>query len=528
MADSNRDKWIRGTTVSAGVLVSVALFAMVNYLAMRHYERWDWTSTELFSLSEKSKNVIAGVDRDIDAVVFLSPGSEVYDQVDELLSRYAALNPRITKREVDPVRNRLEAQQLVERFGIDRNNVVVLATDDDKRVLDELDFAEYDYSGAQFGQGPTLKAFKGEQLITSAILELVENAKPKVLFTTGHGEASIDGAGDARGLSAARDLLGEDNFEIDSWSSLGQIAVPTDTDLLVIAGPTSSFVVPELEVFGTYLQGGGRMLFLLDPAFSESGTRFVDLGLGDWLRGYGVALGEDIVIDPAQQIPLYGAETIFSADYGPHPIVEPLDQTQRPVLLPLVRSVSPADDAEARYQLTELVLASAQSWGETDLTNLEDLAQDEGERGGPVSLGIAVSFAVEAERPGNDPQAVSTSSASASATTTASADDPAAVAGDGTFAAQDDAAESRLVVFGDADFAGDAQIANGANAALLLNTLNWLIEREQLVAIEPRRPEQTNLTLTSDEVRSIWWLSLLLMPGAAIAAGVMVYLRRRR
>ena len=84
------------------------------------------------------------------------------------------------------------------------------------------------------------------------------------------------------------------------------------------------------------------------------------------------------------------------------------------------------------------------------------------------------------------------------------------------------------MVFGDADFAGDAQIANGANAALLLNTLNWLIEREQLVAIEPRRPEQTSLTLTTDEVRSIWWLSLLLMPGAAIAAGVMVYLRRRR
>ena len=198
---------IHGSTLGAGVILALALFAMVNYLASRHYQRFDWTSSRLYSLSEKSLSVVRGIDREIDMVIFLNPASELYGQVDELLSRYAAANPEfIKKRVVDPARNLLEAQRLVDRYSIERENVVVVATDDDRRVIDEVDLAEYDYSGAQFGQGPTLEAFRGEQLITSALLALVEARKPKILFTTGHGEGPLD-PGDPRSLSQARDLL---------------------------------------------------------------------------------------------------------------------------------------------------------------------------------------------------------------------------------------------------------------------------------------------------------------------------------
>ena len=40
-------------TASASTLLLVAILAMVNYLAFRHYKRFDWTSQGIFTLSPK-------------------------------------------------------------------------------------------------------------------------------------------------------------------------------------------------------------------------------------------------------------------------------------------------------------------------------------------------------------------------------------------------------------------------------------------------------------------------------------------
>ena len=103
-----------------------------------------------------------------------------------------------------------------------------------------------------------MTGYKGEQLFTSAILQLSEGRKPKILFTTGHGEHSLDDQG-GHGLSGAQQLLGRDNFELSEWSSLGQAAVPAGTDLLVIAGPG-----------GQLRQAGARRLLGL-PAATAGG-----------------------------------------------------------------------------------------------------------------------------------------------------------------------------------------------------------------------------------------------------------------
>ena len=501
---------IQGSTLGAGVLMALALYGMVNYLSYRHYQRADWTSSQLYTLSEKSLNVVRDLDRDVDMVLFLSPTSELYDAASELVDRYAAANSaRIRKREIDPAKNLLEAQRLVEKYSIERENVIVVATDDDRRVIDEFDLAEYDYSGAQFGQGPTLQEFKGEGQITSALLALVESKKPKILFTSGHGEEPLAQSQDLRSLSQARDLLGKDNFEIEEWSSLGQAAVPEGTDLLVAAGPTTNFLPPELEVFSRYLASGGRMLLLLDPVFNSSADGLVDHGVGDWLASYGVEVGENIVVDPSSDLPFFGPETIFTDSFGTHPIVEALEQTRTRVLFPLARTVgvmADLPDAPGGGELTteELVLSSAAGWGETDLAALEGVGQDDQDVAGPVSLGVAVSFAVA----GSDEGA-------AEEVATEDSDEGAGP-------------EARLVVFGDSDFATDAQLANGANSVLLLNAFNWLVKREKLIDIEGRKPEQTRLSLSQPELTNIYLIVLILMPGLALVAGISMWRSRRR
>ncbi len=529
-----QSRWVRDSTLGAGVVMILALFVLVNYLALRHYQRFDWTSNKIYSLSQKSLNVVAGIEDEIDLVVFISPESPIYGPVGELLASYAAANPKLEKREVDPAKNLIEAQRLVQRYSIERDNVVIVATaGGDRRVIDEYDLAEYDYSGAQMGQPPTISEFKGEQLITSALLALVEARKPRVLFTTGHGEAALE-RGDPRSLSQAKDLLGKDNFEIDEWSSLGQLEVPADADLVVIAGPTTNFLPPELEVLSSYLDGGGRLLILLDPVFAQDARGLVDLGFTEWLAGYGVEIREDVVVDPTSELPFFGPETIFTDAYGSHPVVEALEQRRTRVLLPLARSVSRSGDAPEGYEVTELVRTSAAGWGETDLANLEEIGQDDADVQGPVALAVAVSFEARgaaAEAVGGE-VAGETVEDSSEASAEDMVPEQAAELAEATEAEDQDedeeTEEARLVVFGDLDFASDSQVANGDNAVLLLNALNWLVKREELIDIEGRKPEQTTLTLSQAELSQVYLLVLVILPGLGVALGVWIYLRRRR
>ncbi len=516
-----RSQLVQGSTLSAAILLVLALYGMVNYLAMRHYKRFDWTSSQLYSLSEKSLAVVRDIDQEIDMVIFLNPGSELYEPVDELLSRYAAANPKfIKKREIDRDRNLLEAQKLLDQYSIERDNVVVIANADDRRVIDELDLAEYDYSGMQYGQQPKLTGFKGEQLITSALLGLAETEGPKALFTTGHGEAQLD-AGNPRSLSRARDILGRDNFRIEEWSTLGATEVPSDTDLLIVAGPTTNFLPPELDLLSSHLDAGGRLLMMLDPVFAEGSDTIVDLGFTDWLAGYGIEIRGDVVIDPSSELPFFGPETIYTEAFGSHPIVDPLAEDRLRVLMPVARSVTSSGDAAPGTQVSELLRTSEAGWGETDLSDPEQIAQGTDDVPGPVSLGVAVSFGPEAKNetesdPGEtDPSEADPSEAEPSAEENESG-------------SQGQPPEARLVVFGDFDFASDAQVTNGANRGLLLNTLNWLAEREELIEIAAREPEQTTMTLSESELYSVFFAIMILLPGLAVAAGIWIYMVRRR
>jgi gliding motility-associatede transport system auxiliary component len=486
MDQRNRRQLVKTGTLSAGVLLLAALLLIVNYFGWKYYKRFDWTKSQLYSLSEKTLNVLKGLKKDVEFVVFLSPEqNEIYQPTTELLSRYGAASRRVRVRIVDAAKRPVEAQQLVQKYGVTTTGVVV-TSGNDKRVIDSNELAELDFRSMQATGAPQMTGFKGEQLFTSAIVQLSEGRKPKILFTVGHGEHSLDDQS-GRGFSGAQQLLGRDNFELEEWASLGKGAVPPGTDLLVIGGPTGSFVQPELAAFSAYLNNGGRMLVLLDPNLGPvAGSGIVSTGLEGWLARFGVKAGQNIVVDPSNPLPFFGPETIFSKEYGDHPITKALAEGNLPVLLSVVRSVS-AGSAPG-VKLTELVRTSSQGWGETDLANLDKVGRDGRDLAGPVSIGVVAESGSTA--PGKRPM--------------------------------------RLVVIGDSDFAANQLMqANVANTVLLSNALNWLVEREALLGIPPKKTEQVKLTLTRDEMRMIYLLAAAL-PILSVVLGAAVFFRRRR
>jgi ABC-type uncharacterized transport system involved in gliding motility auxiliary subunit len=498
---------VEGSVWTAGVLLVVALVGIFNYLGMKYYQRWDWTRTKLYSLSEKTESVLAALDRDVEATLFLRPSANVYDATKEILERYAARSPRFTLRVVDPERNLLEAQRLVERLDLATLGVV-LEAGDDRRVVEESALAEWDYSGMQFGAQPTMTAFKGEEAFTAAILALVEERKPRVLFTTGHGERGLEDF-DGAGMSRVREVLGKENLDLESWASLGQPDVPADADLVVVAGPRVGFLPPELEAFDRYLDRGGRMLVLLDPELDDRGG-LVRTGLEEWLARRGVEVGDDVVVDPSSTLPFFGAETIFVRAVGGHPIVASLGQAQYPVIFALARSVR-VGSVPAGLDARTLLETTRDGWGERNLANLRGVERDDEDLAGPVPVGVALA----AEAPTAEIES-------------ADLEHEHGENGAPAEAGADELPGWRLVVFGDSDFATNAQLANVGNPTLLANAFNWLLERQTLLGIGPKRPEQVRLTLTPGQLSAITWGTLLGLPALAVAAGFGVWYRRRR
>lgn len=511
MQQSTRRRLVQGSMLGTGVLLVLALFGMVNYLGWKYHLRGDWTASRLYTLSQRSDKVLAELKKPIQVTVFMAASDPLYQPVEELLKRYSAASSQIHVDTVDPERNIAQAQSLVNKYQLSEANVVVFERGSDRRVVKSNDLADYDYSGMQFGQAPKMKGFKGEEMFTGAILDLVEARKPKVLFTTGHGEANLDDAS-ARGLSQIEDLLGKDNFDLSEWASLGKPSIPAGTDLVVIAGPTARFTAPEFKVLDDYLKGGGRVLVMLDPLLGAGGVQTQSTGMADWLANYGVKVDNDVVVDPNNRVPFFGAESFFVNSFGQHPVTDVLRQAKYPVILSLARSVRPAKETGG-YTVTTLLKTGAEGWGETDLTHLRAVDRDDADVPGPVSLGVAV---VPSE---SDKEA--------------SSEQKAAEGGkiDGVEKGgekKSKPAGMRLVVFGDSDFATNGQLGNAGNPALMMNAVNWMVARNNLLGIPPRAPEQVHLSLTRQQLSGIFWLVIVILPLMAIGLGVVVFVRRRR
>jgi ABC-type uncharacterized transport system involved in gliding motility, auxiliary component len=194
-----------------------------------------------------------------------------------------------------------------------------------------------------------------------------------------------------------------------------------------------------------------------------------------------------------------------AAKYDTHPIT---DRFNLLTAYPLARSVSSVEGGVNGHSAQNLVSTSKNSWAEVDIKRMMTSGQverelDKGDKAGPVTLAAAVSAAAT------------------------DAPAPAPTPGDSPKPADAPKPETRVVVFGDSDFVTNGYLGIPGNRDLFLNSVNWLAQQENLISIRPKDPEDRRVTLTSDQAKLIFWLSILIIPGLILAAGVQTWWRRR-
>jgi ABC-type uncharacterized transport system involved in gliding motility auxiliary subunit len=471
--------WI-GLSTSAALLLALVVTLMVNYLSFRHYYREDWSRTQLYKLSSKTLGLLESLDKPVEVTVFFQPGNVLYEDIHNLLREYQFRSSNLNIQWVDPDRDISQTEELAVKYQVKEPNVVVFDCDGHSKYVRADEIANVDKSSGI----DRIASFKGELAFSSAIQGIVQKTVPVVYVLTGHGERDITDFDRRTGFSGAAQLIERDNITIKPLLLSTEKQIPADCSALLIAGISQSMSSAEADLISVWLHRSGRLMVLTDAGQTS--------GLEKLLREWGVLLRNDVVIDPDRT--MTGREVFVSA-YNAHPITAKLGTTAAIFHLP--RSVQPdytlfKNASADRPKVTPLALSSKNSWAEAQPDQVPaKYDPGTGDVPGPIYLAVAVEKG-----------------------------DPAGVL-------DMKIRPSRLVVFGDSGFVSNSGLTGG-DTSLFMSSLNWLIDREQLMAIAPKDVDDTRLKLTREKVRTLFWSTIGVIPALAALVGTALWFRRRK
>ncbi|MSU73203.1 MAG: ABC transporter [Opitutus sp.] len=487
-------RWLRTFNLVLQAVLFLSFFAGLNYVARNHVWRFDLTRQRKFSLSAETLSYIKNLQRPVHLVATLTEehdNPEVRGLLDEYTYATAGnARGRITREYIDVYQNRRRAEEL----GIDQSDLIVVISGEKQRrslPVDEL----YVVKNKQ------REAFRGEQALTAAVLDVTSSEQQKIYFLVGHGELQPTDTDAVRGLSVLREQLRLRNFQVDTIDLSVARRVPADASLLVAVDPSpnrsnSSYTRPEQELLRQYLSTrAGRLILLLAPG--QSADR---LGLADLLLDWGVLVDDDLVVDPDPANVTDDADLMISAYDPTHPIVQTVLSYHFPLRLGATRTVRPDPGRSTASGLTVVPVAatSKTAWGETNYRRLPAVRDPNDIR--PIP-GI----------PPRDQLGVVVASERVSVRDNL----PFSVPG------------GRLVVFGSGDLVSNRRITNNGNLPVFLGAVNWSVDRDRQLTIAPRPIERFQLALSSTQFLRLRYTLLLALPGAALLLGLIVYWIRR-
>jgi len=328
-----------------------------------------------------------------------------------------------------------------------------------------------------------------EVSISNGIYQLLHDSERKIYFTGGHGEFDIDsrvsedhleleGEEDRpiflhqkQGMLKLKEALELMSFEAEKLYLQREGRVPDDADLLVIASPMEPFLEMEIDAIREYLNQGGNLMVTLRP--------FIDGGLSGLLEEYGVIPQNNLVIDFGNHF-WNDAMAPAVGSYEEHIITRDLSLT----FYPGIQELQLVDPVPSHLDPLILFSSTDRSVTVNKPSEIENLRNSDI---APRSFDLMA--VVESNHSG---------------------------------------IENRLAVIGSGSFATNEYLNYLGNQRLITNTINWLMDEEALLDLEPVTYELPVINLTNRQLRNTFILSSILIPGLFVIGGIAVWYRRRR
>jgi ABC-type uncharacterized transport system involved in gliding motility auxiliary subunit len=445
----------RSTRLGANSLLMVALFAgilvIVNFLAARHAKQWDFSETQHFTLSPQTHRVLRGLAREVKVTVFSQERSPSFNTYRDLLTSYRSQSDRLRVEFVDPERRPALARQ----HGVTRTDTAVFE------------------SGAQTSRVTTAS----EAELTGALIRVSKDARKRIVFLEGHGERSLADQ-DKGGFSLVKAALEKQGYDVGTLSLLQERAVPENVSVLVLAGPRRPVTKEERERIGAHVDGGGRLLIMLDPQ--------AEAGLEPLLAQWGVEAGRGVLIDVKDRLAQGDLTALMVRTFTEHEITHDFTFA---VLFPYSRHLSFQENSGKGWEIVPLARTSANSWAETDPNGRVYSFNEGRDIRGPLPLAAALT-----------PQK----------------------------APPEGRQKAAVVVVGNSAFASNAYINFPGNTDFLLHALGWLAEERDLISITPKEPALRPFIPSPAQERTLLYVQVLLLPAVTVFWGLATWRRRKR
>ena len=472
----------------AQLVLGLSLIIGLNILATKYFKRLDLTRTGAYTLAAESKAYIRQLEEPVKIIVTIPAKTDmealkiIREDLERLLREYEFFSmrsgkPYIEVEFVDIYRQRVRAQELAAKYNITQENSIIVACGERVYPIDTKNlYGEY--------SGEETRDFRGEQLFTSAILEVTGKETQKIYFLVGHGEMRLDDVNKLRGLSQLESFLRERKFELATLDLAIDGDIPGDASLLILPSPQASLQAEEVEKLRRYMSDrNGRMIILIDP-----GRRH---GMEDLFYDWGVLAEDTVVVDTGGDYKVQGGDLIIRR-FAEHPITQLLIDHQITVLFGQPRAIrpDPASINDRRLQVLPLVGTSDQSWAERDYrTQSPQVFDAKRDQRGPISIAT-----------------VSTRSSGAELGIT--------IPG------------GRMVIFGNSDFISNNRLQVLGNRTLLFNSINWVMDRDNLLDIPTRKLESYQIVISEHNLqRMLYYFAVV--PLAFAGFGFFVFFIRR-
>jgi ABC-type uncharacterized transport system involved in gliding motility auxiliary subunit len=383
-----------------------------------------------------------------------------------------------------------ELEDLLEEYHSSNNLIIYDFIDPDKDPVAARRYEVESYGTIVVESGGLQEKIYGisEDELTNTILKVTRTEKKKIYFVTGHGEKSIEDT-DPEGINKLKEAILDENYEVEEILTLREEGIPGDCEILVVAAAEKDMFATESAAMARYLSEGGKLLILLEP--------ILDLPeLYELINRNGIEIGDDVVIDRFGRVLAGNFLTPVVNQYGDHPITKGFAHAS---FFPQARSIGKTEEPSGEAEVVIIASTGESAYAETNIDAIleEGKTQYEGEQdlAGPVGLAAVATVEI----------------------------DTTALQG-----ARRRGSNSRVVVFGDSDFASNSYFDLGGNKDLIMNTIGWLAEEGDLIAIRPKDSLSQPVMLTARQGRIVFWLPVVFIPAAVGAIGIAVALRKKR
>ncbi len=488
-----KPKKIHRVRIGLNVLIQIGLIlflaAMVNYLGFEHYKRWDLSRDKKYALSDKTKRFLDTVKGKMRITVFFGPSNPIGADVQNLLTEYQyAAKGKIDIENVDPERNFSRAKELFDKYKVvSDESLLILDYQGRNKTVKASEMAEVDQGNPMFGEQPKIAAFKGEQAITSAMIDLVEGKKNTLGYVLGHKEPPI---AENSPISTLKTFIENENIKFQPVNLFEVPVIPVEIKTIFINGPQYDFSDREMKLLRDFWGKQGRILFLRDPSAKTP-------KLDAFLNELGVKVNDDRLMAMVQTgIQEVARVRDVLAHFLPdNPVTGRLANVQAAFVGGASSlTLNPERGPTATIRVQPLAQAEKGYWGEAEYNSNDEakLQFDPARDHGPP-LNIAASI----EQGGSGDERVQVNS-------------------------------SRMVVVSTATFVQDNAITQGQQALDFVSaSVNWLMNREQLIGIAPKIPKTLTFTLDQKALANMRLLVLVLLPLIPAVIGFLVWWQRR-